>query len=56
MKEKEGEGNTTGQVLKTDFAVCTYTLTLSFMPEYFIQLISNFFIDSKTTHYSDGAR
>ncbi|MGX8701291.1 hypothetical protein [Caproiciproducens sp.] len=50
------EGNTSGQVLKTDCAVCQYILKLTDLPTIFSDLLKNFFIENLTTHYSDGTR
>lgn len=51
------DGNTSGQVLKTDFAVCNYTLGFgNSLPNDFYDFINHFFVSSETTHYSDGAR
>lgn len=50
------EGNTSGQVINTDFAVCTYELNITSWSEKLADLFDSFLIDSKTKHYSYGAR
>ncbi|OUQ53641.1 hypothetical protein B5E58_13220 [Tyzzerella sp. An114] len=50
------EGDTQNQVINTDFAVCTYNLNITLWPEKISELFDNFFIESKTYHYSDGCR